>query len=125
MNEIESIIMKAFGEKREALTEMDLEKIMNTKMITNENAAGAAQRSDLPITAPVPTRSKLSELFEGIKKAQESKGPEVELSTVTRSSYSEQRNESLTLEMSATRRFSSLRTFQPESTPLTTITTKV
>lgn len=30
--EIESIIMKAFGEKKESLTENDLERIMNTKV---------------------------------------------------------------------------------------------
>ena len=60
--------MKTFGEKREALTETDLEKIMNTKMITNEKAAGAVQCSSLPTAAPVPTRLKLSELFEEIKK---------------------------------------------------------
>ena len=32
MDEIQSIIIKAFGEKRENLTEADLEKIMNTKV---------------------------------------------------------------------------------------------
>lgn len=125
MNEIESIIMKAFGEKREALTEADLEKIMNTKMITNEKAAGAVQRSPLPTAAPIPTRLKLSELFEEIKKAQESKGPDLETNKKIRcSSVSEQGNDAGTFAMSTTRRFSSLHV-QPESTRLASVTTKV
>ena len=70
MSEIRSIIIKAFGEWREELTELDLEKIMNTKMITNENTAGAVQHAAESVGAPVPTSVGLSELFEGIKKAQ-------------------------------------------------------
>ena len=31
MSEIRSIIVKTFGEERDELTELDLEKIMNTK----------------------------------------------------------------------------------------------
>jgi len=125
MSEIERIIMKTFGEKREALTETDLEKIMNTKMITNEKAAGAVQCSSLPTAAPVPTRLKLSELFEEIKKAQESKGPDMEANKPIRcSSFSEQGNDSGTFAVSTTRHFSSLHV-QPESTRLVSVTTKV
>lgn len=105
MSEIRSIIVKTFGESREELTELDLEKIMNTKMITNENTAGAVQHAAESAGAPVPTSVRLSELFEGIKKAQGARS----LSADDGKELYNESNDTITLEALATRRFTSLR----------------
>ena len=105
MSEIRSIIIKAFGEWREELTEQDLEKIMNTKMITNENTAGAVQHAAESVGAPVPTSVGLSELFEGIKKAQGARS----LSADGGRELYHESNDTISLEALATRRFTSLR----------------
>ena len=110
MSEIRSIIVKTFGEEREELTELDLEKIMNTKMITNENTAGAVQHAAESVGAPVPTSVGLSELFEGIKKAQGARSKSADEGNEL---YHES-NDTITLEALATRRFTSLRNAKEE-----------
>ena len=110
MSEIRSIIVKTFGEERDELTELDLEKIMNTKMITNENTAGAVQHAAESVGAPVPTSVGLSELFEGIKKAQGARSKSADEGNEL---YHES-NDTITLEALAMRRFTSLRNAKEE-----------
>ena len=110
MSEIRSIIVKTFGEERDELTELDLEKIMNTKMITNENTAGAVQHAAESVGAPVPTSVGLSELFEGLKKAQGARSKSADEGNEL---YHES-NDTITLEALAMRRFTSLRNAKEE-----------
>ncbi|KAK8819401.1 hypothetical protein WA556_002392 [Blastocystis sp. ATCC 50177/Nand II] len=71
IEEIEMTIEQTFKEKKQWLTESDLEKIMNTRMITNETTTCMAERRNSTCEVQIPTYAKLSQIFTAFKAGSE------------------------------------------------------